>query len=85
MKKKDFNNIILQYSYLVFVMIVRIVLLILFRLQLFNFIVKDDPNHNCSDVHYIHKVQTTTYLSLCFSIMHILPIIVVVHIYRPDI
>lgn len=86
MAKKDYRRLRVEYCLLILALLARIVLNSFFNLfagQVLEYV----PGKNCSDLNHStdNSIKRSVFLVLGYTIMHFLPIILVLIIYRPNI
>jgi hypothetical protein len=86
MKLEDYKKIRLEYSLLIVALLARIFLNGFFNGLAEQFL-KYEPRENCSDANLdsYNNMKRSIFLGLGYSIMHFLPIGLVVYIYKPNI
>lgn len=84
MNKSDYTRIKCEYVLLTCATLIRIALNIIFRIE--NILgPSSSSTMNCSIIDPEHIKHTVIFLSLAHSLMHVLPISLVLYVYRPNI
>lgn len=85
MSGKDYRKLRMEYSLLMLALISRIILNLFFNLFASKFLTYT-PGKNCSNTapHSGDDLARSIFLTLGYSIMHLLPVCIVLYIYKPD-
>jgi len=84
MSLSDYKRIRLEYCLLIIALLARIFLNSFFN-GLADQFLKYEPDFNCSDLNPDNNLKRSLFLGLGYTIMHFLPIGLVVYIYKPNI
>ena len=86
MHEKDYRRLRLEYSLLIFALLARIVLNAFFNLFAGRFL-EYQPGKNCADLNHDNDngIKRSIFLVLGYTIMHFLPVVLVLIIYKPNV